>query len=68
MGCSVQRIAAVERVITSQKVYDLDLGAVVATRHDALSNSLILGFRRAGAYSATTDPYPGYRVELLSYQ
>jgi hypothetical protein len=55
--------------VGAEKLYDLDIGAVVATRHDATSNALIAGFRRSGNYSpGGVDPYPGYRVELLKYQ
>jgi hypothetical protein len=54
--------------VSAEKLYDLDVGAVVVTRHDALSNALVAGFRRSGNYSPGVDPYPGYRVELLKYQ
>jgi hypothetical protein len=57
-----------QRVVTAEKLYDLDVGAVVATRHEAVSSALVAGFRRAGNYSPGVDPYPGYRVELLKYQ
>jgi hypothetical protein len=67
-GCLAQRIDGDQRVVSSEKLYDLDVGAVVATRHDAVSNALVAGFRRSGNYSPGVDPYPGYRVELLKYQ
>jgi hypothetical protein len=67
-GCFAQRIDGDQRLVGAEKLYDLDVGAVVATRHDATSNALIAGFRRSGSYSPGVDPYPGYRVELLKYE
>jgi hypothetical protein len=67
-GCLAQRVDGDQRVVGAEKLYDVDVGAVIATRHDAMSNALVVGFRRSGSYSPGVDPYPGYRVELLKYE
>jgi len=66
-GCFAQRINGDQKVVEAQKRYDVDVGAIIATRHDATANALIVGFRKSGSFSVG-DPYPGYRVELLTYQ
>jgi hypothetical protein len=66
-GCAVESIDVAMRVVQTKKAYSLDLGLVVAARHDATSNTLVVGYARPGASSSPSTPYPGFRVELLSY-
>jgi hypothetical protein len=56
------------RVVETKKAYSLDLGQAVAARHDAVSSALVVGFAKHSSFSSSTAPYPGFRVELLSYQ
>jgi hypothetical protein len=56
------------RIAQTKKSYGLDLGEVVAVRHDATANALVVGYSRPPTNSSTTAPYTGFRVELLSYE
>jgi hypothetical protein len=67
-GCTVERIDVAMKVAQTRKSYGLDLGQVVAARHDATANALVVGYARPATSSSTTAPYPGYRVELLTYE
>jgi hypothetical protein len=66
-GCAVESIDVVMRIAQTKKSYSLELGQVVAARHDATSNGLVVGYAKPGASSSVGTPYPGFRVELLSY-
>jgi hypothetical protein len=66
-GCSVERIDVTGKVVETKKAYSLELGQVIAARHDAVSGALLVGYVKPGS-SSTTDPYPGFRVELLAYE
>jgi len=67
-GCAVERIDVVMRIAQTKKSYGLDLGQVVAARHDATANALVVGYSRPATNTSSTAPYPGFRVELLSYE
>ncbi|MFO0590964.1 MAG: hypothetical protein U0441_25700 [Polyangiaceae bacterium] len=67
-SCGVQRADVATHVVESKTSYALDLGAVVAARHDPISNTLVVGYRLSGDYYFPGDPYPGHRVALLPYQ
>lgn len=67
-GCIVQKIDVAERSVVAQAIHDLNVGAIITTRHDAASNALIVGFRNAGDYYFSSDPYPGHQVRLLGYE
>lgn len=60
-GCLLQRIDVSSRSIEQQELVRMDLGRVVALRHDATSERLILGYRLSGDYFYG-DSYPGFRV------
>lgn len=64
-GCSVQRIDTQSRTIDTQTTYDVEAGQIIATRFDATSNALVVGYANPGTVSAGTSL--GYRVELLAY-
>lgn len=67
-GCLVQKIDIGARVVLTQKIYDMNIGAVVATRHDPAAGALLVGFRIGdGEYYFPGDPYPGHQVRLLPY-
>jgi hypothetical protein len=66
-GCLVQTIDIASRTVLTQSVYDLDVGAIVAVRHDPVAAALVAGFRVGGSYSFD-DPYPGHEVRLLHYE
>jgi hypothetical protein len=66
-GCSVERVDTMNRIVEAKKPYSLDLGQAVTARHDAVSNALVVGFVKPAPFSSTA-PYPGFRVELLTYE
>jgi hypothetical protein len=66
-GCLVQRIDVASRTVEAQSVHHISLGAVVAARHDAVSGSLLIGYRASGDFYFPDDPYPGYKVVLAKY-
>ena len=65
-GCRAQRVDATTGLVKQEKVYQLDAGRVVAVRHDAVSNTLVVGYRTVA--EGVIDPYPGFRVALLAYE
>ncbi len=64
-GCLLQRIDVGSRIVESQHSYPLAMGEVIATRFDAATGTVVMGFRLPGDYNSPGDMYPGYRVTRL---
>jgi len=65
-GCAIERIDTQSRTIDTQTTYDVEAGQIIATRFDATSNALVVGYANPGTPSSTGTSL-GYRVELLAY-
>ncbi len=66
--CGVQRVNVASHTVEAEAEYTLDIGEVIAARHDPISKTLVVGYRLEGDYYFEDDPYPGYRVVLLPYE
>jgi hypothetical protein len=67
-GCLLQRIDVAARTVLSQTIVQLKAAAIVAFRHDAVARAAVVGFVvGTGSYYVSSDPYPGYRVLVITY-
>lgn len=66
LGCLVQKIDVPTRTVEHEATYTLEVGTLIAARYQAVTDMLVVGYRLPGS-DFPGDPYPGYRVERLSY-
>jgi hypothetical protein len=64
-GCLLERIEVASRTIEAKVLVHLSAGGIVAFRHDATTNGMVVGYRLPGRTSFASDTYPGYKVTFF---